>query len=214
MGMVKYVALLLLILTACGLRLAPEAEPYPADLEEDIDQLLESLEEPEITEITKEVTEGELVSFPNLAAKDPDNDTITYEFTSPMKNGTWQTKDGDAGTYYVNITATDGKARVTKTVKILVNERNRPPELNVKSPVTVKEGEKVVLSVNATDKEDLTISYSGWMDTSTKETGYQDAGEYSVTVTATDGTNVVSKEIRVIVENVNRPPVFTPGSFE
>ena len=32
----------------------------------------------------KEVKEGELVSFPNLKAVDPDGDPITYTFTAPL----------------------------------------------------------------------------------------------------------------------------------
>src|SRR3989344_5666861 len=46
------------------------------------------------------VTEGQLISFPNLKAVDPDGDTILYTFSAPLNtSGQWLTKEGDAGEY-------------------------------------------------------------------------------------------------------------------
>jgi len=69
---------------------------------------------------TKTVRAGELISFPNLQATDPDGDPITYIFSNPLDEaGTWQTKEGDEGTYKVSITASDGESTTTQEQKTI-----------------------------------------------------------------------------------------------
>ncbi|MBI4145377.1 hypothetical protein HY493_04195 [Candidatus Woesearchaeota archaeon] len=158
----------------------------------------------------KTVKEGELVSFPNLKATDPDGDKLTYTFTSPLNaKGEWQTKPGDAGEYKVVITATDGKATTKQEVIIKVVAGNKAPTIEL-SDVKVKEGEQVTLAPKVSDPEGdkVTTSYSGWMTTNTKKTTFDDAGTYNVTVTADDGKSKTTKTIKVTVENVNRAPVI------
>lgn len=157
----------------------------------------------------KKIKEGQLVSFPNLKATDPDGDKLTYTFTPPLdENGKWQTKEGDAGEYKVTITANDGKNKVSQSVIIIVEAANRPPVIIKPGEVKVREGESVVLRTTVTDPDgdELTISYSGWMDTNTKQTKFTDAGRHMVTLTASDGTHTVEDTIVVVVEDVNRPP--------
>jgi len=43
------------------------------------------------------------------------------------------------------------------------------------------------------------------------QTTYDDAGEYVVTVTVSDGFYDISQEVTVTVNDVNRPPVFAWG---
>ena len=157
----------------------------------------------------KNYKEGDLVSFPNLEKKDADGDTITYKFTKPLDaEGNWQTKIGDAGQYTITITASDGKTEVSKDVLLIIDKVNRPPVLDPIADITVNEGETVVINAKATDgdNEPVTITYSGWMTSNTKETGYDDAGEYKVTVSASDGKETATKDITVTVKNVNRVP--------
>jgi hypothetical protein len=158
---------------------------------------------------TKTVVEGDLVSFPNLRATDPDGDPVTYTFSEPLsREGAWQTKVGDAGTYKVTITASDGKNKVSQDVMIIVKPANNAPELSAPEQVAVDEGDTVELKVSATDEDNdkVSIEFSGWMTSSTKETGYNDAGTHAVTVTASDGKESVSKRVNVVVTNVNRAP--------
>lgn len=162
----------------------------------------------------KTVVEGELVSFPNLQATDPDGDPITYTFTPPLDDkGTWQTKVGDAGEYRVTITASDGKNSVSQVVIIQVKPKNQPPRIQLAAKeITIKEGETATINVRATDPDGdkVTLSFEGWMNGPTKTTGYKDAGVHDVELIASDGKATARETVRVIVENVNRAPSISP----
>ncbi len=163
----------------------------------------------------KTVKEGDLVSFPNLKAVDPDGDPITYTFSAPLDaKGEWQTKKGDAGSYIVTITASDGTNKVSQKVAIVVEAANSAPVITLKDEVRIKEGQtiKIVPEVKDPDGDKVTITYSGWMTTDTYQTKFTDAGTHEVTVTASDGTLKSSKTIKVIVEDVNRAPVISQVS--
>lgn len=162
----------------------------------------------------KKVTEGELVSFPNLKAVDPDGDPITYTFTAPLDaTGRWQTREGDAGEHVVTITASDGKNKVSQQVKIVVEAKNKAPTITLSSPkeITVQEGDTVEIKAEARDPDEdpVTLTFSGWMDKATRKTTYDDAGTHTVTITATDGKKETTEEVTVTVENVNRAPELT-----
>ncbi|RMF56193.1 cadherin repeat domain-containing protein [Candidatus Woesearchaeota archaeon] len=155
--------------------------------------------------------EGELASFPDLKATDPDGDPIEYTFSEPFdENGEWQTKEGDAGKYVVTITASDGVLSTSQDVLVIVESKNKAPVLEEIEDIEVDEGDTVKIVAKATDPDgdDVTIKYSGWMTSDTKKTGYDDAGEHFVTVTASDGKKETSQKVKVIVNNVNRAPVF------
>ncbi len=159
----------------------------------------------------KQVFEGQLVSFPNLQATDPDGDKLIYTFSEPLNSsGEWQTTVGDAGDYIVSITVSDGDLSSSQDVLIRVISLNKAPVIIVPSTVTVNEGETVVLTptISDPDGDDVSVAYSGWMTSAEKKTGYNDAGVYQVTISATDGELVTTKEVTVIVENVNRAPVI------
>ena len=157
------------------------------------------------------VKEGELVKI-EAKASDEDNDKIIISYGQPLNvNGLWQTKVGDAGEHTATITASDGTDTATAKVKIMVTPLNRAPELQVPEEVTVTETETVTLGATATDPDgdQVTISYAGWMTSDSKETGYDDAGEYTVTVTATDSKGAeASKDVKITVNDKNRAPVI------
>jgi hypothetical protein len=166
---------------------------------------------PLITGNAVTVDEGELVSLP-VTVTDSDGDQVTVKISDPVGDDKkWQTKKGDAGEYTVTVTADDGKTTSEKDIKVTVLSTNRAPTLKI-SDVTVHEGETVSLNpvVTDADGDKTTVTYSGWMTSSTKKTGYDDAGVYDVTVTVTDGnSDPVSKKIKVTVLNTNRPPKIT-----
>lgn len=173
----------------------------------------ETKEEPvEVGELpVKEVTELDLVSFPNLKAVDPDGDLIVYNFTSPLNSkGEWQTKEGDAGEYVVTVYASDGKSTVFQDVEIIVKKFNHPPVLERIDDITVEEGGTVILNpeYSDVDGQELTVAYSGWMDSGEYTTTYDDAGEYVVTVTVSDGEKTTSHDVIITVNNINRAPVL------
>ena len=62
--------------------------------------------------------------------------------------------------------------------------------------------------VSDADGDNFTISYSGWMTSSEYTTTYDDAGSYTVVITASDALGSSSMSVDITVENVNRPPVI------
>jgi hypothetical protein len=157
---------------------------------------------------TMTVTEGDLVKL-NLKATDPDGDELMYTFTAPLNSeGKWQTRAGDAGVYYPEITVSDGKTDVVKKLKMVVEPKNNKPVLQFIANIEANEGDTVTINPKASDGDGdkLTYSYSGWMSSNTKKTSYQDAGTHKVVVSVTDGISTVSQEVTVTVKDVNRPP--------
>ena len=165
--------------------------------------------------LRKEVVEGQKISFPNLKAVDPDGDKLTYKFSKPLnERGEWQTKVGDAGDYKVTIMVSDGKNNASQEVLIKVNPANRAPKIDVAKELKVKEGELVTLDVRLTDPDgdSVKLDISGWMTDKTKQTTFEDSGTHQVVLKATDGKLSSTETLRVIVQNVNRPPKLDPIS--
>jgi len=157
---------------------------------------------------TKTVKEGELVTFDNLEANDPDGDEITFSFEDPLdEDGNWQTRRGDAGTYLTTITASDGTTSTTQEVRIIVESTNAAPTIEAED-VSVEEGETIELAVEVNDEDgdDVSVEFSGFMDSDTRETTADDIGTHTVTITATDGFETTTREITVTVTDVNHAP--------
>jgi hypothetical protein len=188
-------------------------EPAVEEIEE-VEEVVveEDVEEDNVKEIpTVKVTEGDLVEFPNLQAVDPDGDKIVYTFSKPLnEEGEWLTEEGDAGEYSVVISASDSINKIQQEVRIIVVDLNKAPVLERISDVVINEGETLKLSPKTLDPEGetLTITYSGWMSSNMKEIGYEDAGEYIVRVTVSDGSKEVYQDVKVTVEDMNRAPEF------
>jgi len=146
-------------------------------------------------------------------ATDPDGDQVSITFEQPFaEDGTWKTVKGDAGTYDVTVIASDGDLQDSKVVKVIVNKVNSAPSIEKMQDVTVYEGDTIELHPTITDADGdkVTVAYSGWMTSSTKQTGYDDAGEYDVVITATDPSSASATEnVHITVINRNRPPVIT-----
>ncbi len=162
------------------------------------------------------IKEGQKVTV-KPSATDPDGDNLTYSFKFPLdKNGEWETKIGDAGDYELKVIANDGELNAEKMFLLTVKAANKAPVIELDSPVTVKEGETVKLEPVITDPEgdEVRVSYSGWMNNDVKTTGYDDAGEHHVIISARDSAgNEVKLDVTVVVEDENRPPIFGAGSF-
>ena len=186
-----------------------DTEDVVNDKESDNEKTVTKTKESGVYKIT--VNEGELVKV-RLNAKDPDGDALTYTYEKPLdSNGEWQTQMGDDGKYYTTVTVSDGKNDVDVDILIEVLSVNEDPVLKPLDDITVNEGETVKIRAKATDADgdDLTFTYSGWMTSDTKKTGYDDAGKHKVTVTVSDGNGGEdSQTITVTVNDVNRAPVI------
>jgi len=110
----------------------------------------------------------------------------------------------------ITFTAKSKEAQVTQQVLIMVKDVNRAPILKGIPPITVNEGETIILEPEAEDPDgdSISYSYSGWIDIAQYTTTYDDAGTYRVKVTASDGFLTDEKFITITVNDVNRAPVF------
>lgn len=158
----------------------------------------------------KEVVEGDLVSFPNLRAVDPDGDPISYTFSEPLDaKGHWKTAEGDAGEHIVTITASDGTNTVSQQVLIIVNSKNKAPIIELEQPVSAEEGETLTLSPTVTDPDgdEVTVTYSGWMNSSSREVSFDESGNKKVIITATDSKGAkTTVEAIISIAQANRAP--------
>lgn len=169
--------------------------------------------EEELSDLTVKIEgiEGDLMLL-KPDAYDPDGDEIKFSFTKPFdEEGEWQTEEGDEGTYLITITASDGTLSTSEEVLVIIKPTNKAPVIECEDELSFKEGELVKLGCNIYDIEgsEMEIIYSGWMNSSEYLSGYDDAGEHSVTVVASDGERVNSKKIKIMIENTNRPPIVT-----
>ncbi|MEK6970016.1 MAG: hypothetical protein AABW48_06340 [Nanoarchaeota archaeon] len=162
-----------------------------------------------------QVQEGDTVTFEPVVT-DPNNDPVTVTLSEPLKGGVYVADYASAGDYEIEVLASDGELETKKTFKLTILNVNQLPEINNIEDIAVKEGEIVKLEPEIVDLDgdEVTLSISEpvgkdgiW------ETGYTDHGEYLITVTADDGKDTVTKEIRVSVEDVNMPPEFVEVSL-
>jgi hypothetical protein len=156
------------------------------------------------------VNEGELVKL-KLLTVDEDGDPLTYIFTAPLnENGEWQTTYGDEGEYTSTVTVSDGNTNSSKEFKIVVLKSNRPPVIQPIDDTVITEGDIIELKPNITDEENDKVGYVISKPFDSKgvwQTDYTSAGDYAITITATDGKNTVNSTFNLIVTNKNRDPV-------
>ena len=197
-------------------------------IDEEIDSIEEEVEiimveeEDEIPEdaTVMIVEETELVSLVPKA-EDPDQDTLTFTFTSPTDdNGEWQTTYGDAGEYKAVITVSDGVNDVNEEILIIVNRKDAEPAINNFKPketdVVIDEGTSVKFEIAVSDLNNDELTYEWLVDDEVAsdtnsvlfKTDYEDAGEYIVKVIISDGIFDISKEWKVNVNDVNLDSVL------
>ena len=161
------------------------------------------------------IDEEELVEI-EASATDSDGDEITFSFTAPLDDqGKLQSKRGDVGKYIIYVTASDRDLSTSEKLTLTINSINEAPILTAMDDLVIDETDTITLSPTATDANNDTVAFtfSGWMNSNTFETGYDDSGEHTVTITAMDqygGIDTV--DLTITVNNVNRPPVIVDVS--
>jgi len=97
-----------------------------------------------------------------------------------------------------------------KNIKIIVKDANRPFVLEELDDIEVDEGQSIFIDprYNDPDNDGVSFSYSGFMNRNKKNLGFDDSGEYIVKIVATDGFHTQTKFINVLVNDVNRKPIF------
>lgn len=166
--------------------------------------------------------EGTIATL-NEIINDADGDTLNthYEWFSPTGNyyfgDTLNYKYMDyssSGTWDVYIWADDVVNYVSQNIKVLVANVNRAPTLTLNpSAITVNEGAVINFSWTVADPDGDTLTalvISGWITINNYTTSYTDSGLHYVTVSASDGSLVATKSLRIYVNNV--PEVIVPSS--
>jgi len=163
--------------------------------------------------------EGDFIKI-RAEAIDPDRDFVTYRYSAPFDvDGEWQTSFSDAGEHNVDIIASDGKDETTKTIQIIVQNTNLPPE-TVENKIIAKETQLIDLKsvVSDPDNDILSYTFNPPFDSQGKwQTGYDDEGVFVTTFTIYDGFVEVTKRVEIEVLPTNQPPeiidIFSTASF-
>ncbi|MDA8792707.1 putative Ig domain-containing protein, partial [Bacteriovoracaceae bacterium] len=173
--------------------------------------------------------ENSLVDF-SISATDPDGDGLTYSATNLPSGATfsgstfsWNTNYDDAGTYSITFTVTDdGNPNLsdTETISLIINDINRAPVLASIGAQAVDENQLLEFSASATDPDGHNISYSASdlpsgatfsAGTFSWTPGFDQAGSYDVTISATDDGSPVlsdSEVVTITVNNINQAPIL------
>ena len=160
-----------------------------------------------------------------LSATDPDADPITYSATGMPSGATlngnifsWTPNYAQAGIYNITFKASDGLLTASQNAAITVIKVNMPPSLSSIGNKTIAEGSTLTITLSATDPNADPITYSATgMPSGATLNGnifswtpnYTQAGTYNVTFTASDGLLTSSQSTTIVVNNTDRPPVFS-----
>ena len=161
--------------------------------------------------VTITVDENQIVRLkPTIT--DKDNDVITHAFSAPLSaEGEWKTNYGDAGEYMATLTASDGRLTSERQIRIIVNRVNVPPVITGVQDIHVEEGAVVNLNplVSDPNNDKVEITISGPLVSGEFVTDHTSAGEYVITVSATDGELTTEESINLKVDDVNVLPVIS-----
>jgi hypothetical protein len=179
------------------------------------------------------IKEGEQLNI-ELKAVDPDNDDIIFSVQDIPENAKLEgnvftfnpgydfVQKNDVLDYILDkfrllsrsisvvFIAQSNELSDEKIVNIRVKDVNRPFVLEDIDDIEINENEEIVIEprYNDPDNDRVSFSYSGFMDSNKKKLSFDDAGEYLVKITATDGYFTETRFINVKVNDVNRKPVF------
>jgi PKD repeat protein len=119
---------------------------------------------------------------------------------------------GDEKTIPVTLEACGSDKCAEQKIFITVQNVNRPPTLELPTKVvTTNETQKVRLYpiVSDPDGDAVKIYYSDRFNRLGRwKTTYDDAGDYTISLTASDGNKSATENVRVVVTNINRLPEF------
>ena len=184
------------------------------------------------TVTTQEDTEIEI----NILAND------SYVKTSPLSldienpsNGTIETNNNIVkytpeadynGSDSFNYTITQADKTATAEVSITIESVNDEPSIDIASTVQADENQTSVttVSISDADGDDLTLTLGGTdadsfnlssenVLTFKEAPDYETKSSYTITLSLSDGTITVTKDITISINNLNdNPPIFTSNS--
>ncbi len=182
---------------------------------------------------SKFINENEELKI-SLNAHDPDGDEITYAVDNMPESAvldgnsfTWKPSHDTvrkedfvdwvmdklkllSKSFYLQFSASSRDKKIIQNVIITVKDVNRAPVVEDIEPITIKEGETLKILPNAydLDGDKISLSYSGFINSNTFESDFDDAGTYYVKITASDGLFDTSKFVQINIEQSNRAPLL------
>jgi hypothetical protein len=165
----------------------------------------------------------------SVQATDPDNDVMSYKLIYAPKGMSidkqsgalnWSPSFEQAGQHFITVQVEDGKkGTFQQEFDIDVGNVNRSPEILSKPVLMAKENSpyRYRVEIQDADLDGITLTLEDgptgmkldpvsnslyWSPT------YEDAGEYGVTVLASDGQDEIEQNFQVTVNNVNRAPTI------
>jgi len=159
-----------------------------------------------------QLTEDSTFRF-SISVQDLDSDILTYSWQLEEKEISQQPSFSHyfdfetSGTHKLTLIVSDQKSETQKTWILKIENINRPPEVDL-SDVIVNEGEKIILQLPEKDIDGDLISYTFQppFQNNTWQTNHDDAGTYTILITASDGELTTKKEIRITIKDVDRAP--------
>ncbi|MDA1196479.1 MAG: hypothetical protein O2779_00770 [Nanoarchaeota archaeon] len=157
-----------------------------------------------------------------VVASDLNNDPLAYswrlngeELSTNKESFSLPLDFSTAGEHSLEVIISDSVSEVRHSWEITVANLNRQPTLETIADITLSETELVILSPSASDADGDEIQFTIDDERFSQdgknfvwETNHDDSGSYTVTIHASDGTDEISQEVTILVENVNRPPVI------
>ncbi len=171
------------------------------------------------------VNEGGTVRIvPN--AYDLDGDRVSLSYSGFISSDTYESSYGDAGTYHVKVTASDGLLETSKFVQIIITHIDRQPIFKKINDINAQEGDGIAILLDAYDPDGDKIEYS--IDNPPEGSslkgnaflwtpGYSLAGKketkkFDLVFVANDGLSEVRQTAKVMVSDKNRAPKIIDSS--
>ncbi|NLY74548.1 MAG: tandem-95 repeat protein [Firmicutes bacterium] len=163
-----------------------------------------------------------------IRASDPNDDPLIFSahnlpegaaFDPETQVFSWIPGYTQSGDFTVRFEVSDGRLTASREVVITVRKVNLPPVFDPIGNQTVNEGELLEFTVSATDPNEDPLTYSvaslpagAVFDPATRvfswSPDYTQAGVYTVVFHVSDGSLTDSIEVKITVNQVNRPPVL------
>ncbi len=212
-----------------------EEKPYSLLTEEgeyeELEDVVEEVVEEPVEEVVEPIPAGESImilvnenDFVSLKpeAIDPDEDPIQFLYTAPLDaNGEWKTNYGDAGDYYITVTASDGQLETSRQVILVVDRINMAPVIEEIADIQVEEGSTLIVTPKVSDPngDEFTVTISEPVgEDGVWEIGYTDHGQYAMSITAIDidgltteqeiMIDIIRKNMAPLIEGVHNIEVF------
>lgn len=93
-------------------------------------------------------------------AYDLDGDKVSLSYSGFINKDDYKSNFGDAGTYYVKVTASDGLLETSKFVQINITHVNRAPVFSPIADIKSNEGDSIVILLDAKDPNGDKLNYS------------------------------------------------------